>query len=175
MVVHPREAGAVEREWFVGGTVGYAFTDVSRYRWYDGAMAFGQARYGVTDALNLDFELKGAYYPKGSLFVPGALAGMTYVIDITRFVPEIGALAGVADFWTVSCGATANADGSAAPPLHPCGHDPRPELVIPAGFELRITDHFVFGAQFRYAFVFVGDITKEIGVGASFAFATGKK
>lgn len=154
--------------------MGYTFTDET-YRWYDGVIGFGQARYGITDAFNLDLELKASYYPKASQFVPGPRAGFTYVIDISRFVPEVGVLGGFDDFITLSCGPSKNLDGSAGPPARPCGHDLHPEVIIPAGFEFRITNHFVFGAQARYAFVFAGTVTKEMSIGASFAFATGKK
>ncbi len=167
-----RTASATEHQWFLGGSAGYGFID-ERYRWYDGAAGFVQGRYGLTDAFDLQLEVSTAYYPKAFQLVPGARAGMTYAIDISRWIPEIGALFGFDDVWTLSCPSTTLDLGKVAPPVRPCGHDLHPSLVIPASLEFRVTRHFALGAQFRYSFMFVGDVSKQITMGASASFMTG--
>ncbi len=167
-----RTASATEHQWSIGGATGYGYLD-DHYRWYAGSASFGQARYGLTDAFDLDLELTAAVYPKGSLFVPGARAGVLYILDVSRWIPQIGALVGFDDLWTLSCPGVVGTDGRLGAPIHPCGHDPHPSVVIPGGLELRVTRHFAIGAQFRYAFLFLGDVSKEITVGASAAFVTG--
>lgn len=167
-----RTASATEHQWSLGGTLGYGYLD-DTYRWYAGSAAFAQARYGFNDAFDLDLELSASVYPKGSLFVPGARAGVLYIVDVSRWIPQIGALVGLDDVWTVSCPPTKLTDGSAGPPVHACGHDLHPSLVIPGGLEFRVTKHFALGAQFRYQFIFIGDVSKQISVGATASFLTG--
>jgi hypothetical protein len=165
-------AEATEKQWSLGASAGYGYLD-DHYRWYAGGTGFAQARYGLTDAFDLDLELSAAAYPRGSLFVPGARAGVLYIVDVSRWIPQIGALVGVDDLWTLSCPATKQTDGTVGPPIHPCGHDVHPSVVIPGALEFRVTKHFALGAQFRYSFMFLGDVSKQITVGASAAFLTG--
>ena len=99
---------------------------------------------------------------------------MTYVVDVSRWIPQIGVLFGFDDVWTLACPATDLGNGKAGPPLRPCGHDLHPSLVIPGALEFRVTQHVALGAQFRYAFMFVGDVPKQLTIGASASFMTGK-
>ncbi|MFO0618243.1 MAG: hypothetical protein U0414_36960 [Polyangiaceae bacterium] len=162
MVAAPGSASATERQWFFGGSVGYAYIDETT-KWWDGGFVMGETRYGITDAIDFAADLNLGLYPAADQLVPSADVGLAYVLDVSRFVPHVGATIGLSDVITYGC-----PEG-----FRPCGHELYPVVGIPAGFDVRVTKHLSLGAHFRYGFMlFAGNATSQINVGASLAFAT---
>ncbi len=91
------EAEAFERQWHLGIDFGYALAG------FPEAVAGGyggglHVAYGITDAFNLrlqgDVTVFDLPEPATSALIYDAAFGVEYVIDILRWVPYIGALAG---------------------------------------------------------------------------------
>ncbi len=101
-LVAERSAGAVERQWHVGGDVGGAALDVGDTMHL--GVGFGlDATYGLTDQFNLVAEAQTSRLLPGSDpnvahsrptgLTSGAI-GATYVLDVLRWVPYGGILLG---------------------------------------------------------------------------------
>jgi len=158
----PAVAEATERQWFFGGSVGYAYIDET-YAWWDGGFVAGEMRYGITDAIDFSADLSLGFYPAADQVVPSVDAGLVYVLDISRFVPHVGVTVGLSDVVTYGC-----PEG-----FRPCGNELYPVLGIPAGFDVRVTKHLSIGSHFRYGFMlFGGDATSQLMIGGSIAFST---
>jgi hypothetical protein len=161
----PRTALATELEWHFGGTFGWSMRSVAQPddttvvdQGFEGALA---ARLGVSDAFDLTLSGGAAYYPEAAVVAPWGAAGVTYVIDVGRWIPHVGVDLGVTDFATVSC-----ADD---PTL--CVHDVRFTVGVPAGLEFRIVPEAIVGLRFRYAISVPGPLANQIFLGAYGAFA----
>lgn len=158
----PSVAEATERQWFFGGSVGYAYIDET-YKWWDGGFVAAEMRYGITDAIDFTTTLDLGFYPDADQIVPSVHAGLAYVIDISRFLPHVGVTLGVSDVVTYGC-----PEG-----FRPCGNELYPVVGVPAGFDFRVTKHLTVGAHFRYGFMlFGGDATSQMTLGGSIAFST---
>lgn len=158
----PTSAHATEKQWFFGGSVGYAYVDET-YKWWDGGFVAGEMRYGITDAIDFIGDLRLGFYPAADQILPSANAGLGYVLDISRFVPSVGVTIGLADVVTYGC-----PEG-----FRPCGNELYPVVGIPAGFDVRVTKHLTLGAHFQYGLFLVGgDVTSQASIGAAVMFST---
>jgi hypothetical protein len=160
-IAAPCRAFATEHQAFAGATVGYAYLD-EHYQWMSGLGMTGEVRYGVNDAIDLEFDASFYQYPTGKQAVPSTSAGLVYIVDVSRFIPQIGATFGVHDLITYSCSEKG---------ARPCGHEVHPSLSIPAAFDVRVTKHLSLGAHFRYSFL-LGSPSSEISIGGAMAFST---
>lgn len=135
-------------------------------------------RYGLTDALDLAFDAGVAGFPAQvvvpapdetssdapppepvpipDLLVPDTAGGVSYIVDVGRFIPHVGLQLGVADVIVLSC--------EDDPTL--CTHTIRATIGIPAGFEVRTVGPLVLGAHFRYRFLLGGDPGGSLFAGA---------
>lgn len=158
----PSVAEATERQWFFGGSVGYAFIEETFY-WWDGGFVAAEMRYGITDAIDFTTTLDLGFYPDAEQLVPSVHAGLAYVLDISRFLPHVGVTLGLSDVVTYGC-----PEG-----FRPCGNELYPVVGIPAGFDFRVTKHLSVGSHFRYGFMLLGgDATAQLTIGGSIAFST---
>lgn len=176
------EARATENEWHVGGAFGYSML-VSSFGSIHGAGGLVHVRYGLTDALDLAFDAGLSGFPAQvvvpsadaatdpeapppeavslpDLLMPDTAAGISYVIDVGRFIPHIGAQVGVTDLIVLTC----EQDPAA------CTHTVRATIGIPAGFEVRTVGPLVLGAHFRYRFLLAGDPGGALFAGVYAAF-----
>ena len=64
----PGVAEATERQWFFGGSVGYAYIDET-YKWWDGGFVAAEMRYGITDAIDFTTALDLGFYPDAEQIV----------------------------------------------------------------------------------------------------------
>ena len=96
----PRHAQAFEREWHMGGGLG--FTAYPRY--YSVGPALGlNGSYGLSDVFDLKLELLGSYhsYP-GERPLPSqwaaplsVVSGLSYKLDVLQWIPYAALLVGV--------------------------------------------------------------------------------
>jgi hypothetical protein len=171
------EARATENEWHVGGAFGYAML-VSSVGSIHGGGGMLHFRYGLTDALDLAFDAGVSGFPSQvlvpeideaapdappadpvtipELLVPDTAGGVSYVIDVGRFIPHVGVQVGVADVIVLSCEEDPNA----------CTHTVRATIGIPGGFEVRTVGPLVLGAHIRYQFLLTGDPGGALFAGA---------
>jgi hypothetical protein len=95
-----RSARAFEREWHLGAAAG-----VSNGQGLKLSPAVGAyAAYGLSDVFDLRLELTARGYHVGSELNPNALSGMvglTYKVDVLRWVPWAGVYAGYLAFLDV--------------------------------------------------------------------------
>ena len=94
LVLTEGSAFAVEREWHVGADGGLAFLG-TQSGWGAGA----HLTYGLSDAFNAMLELDVSHHGAGDDNTPSANVaslglGAAYTLDITRWVPYLGFLAG---------------------------------------------------------------------------------
>ncbi len=158
-------AGATEGEWHLGAAFGWALravpgpedTTITDHG-YEGALL---GRLGVSDAFDLTLTLGAAHYPEVDVVSPYAAAGVTYIVDVMRWIPHVGLDVGVADVVTQTC------------PDDPtlCAHDVRFVVAIPAGLELRIVPNAIVGLRFRYAFSIPAPLQNQMFLGVNGAFA----
>ncbi len=158
----PSPSFAFERQWQLGGSVGYTALMGPRATLH-GLGGGLHLTYGLTDALNLMADVNVSSHfsrldsapvdesgkPTGAmaatlpstLFASGAV-GVGYVVDVLQWVPSIGGLVGVADLVDTSgaCGAT---------PEAPC-HSLRLNLQVPFGLDYAISRSFAVGVGGRY-------------------------
>jgi hypothetical protein len=147
----PSRAGAYERQWQAGASFGYAALFGSgTLNGFGGGL---HLTYGLTDAFNAMARVEMTAYPgAGGVYVGSATAGVGYVVDILRWVPYIGAMAGPAD--VLSLGAACPAVGAAS-----CHLGARLDLSIPFGLDYQISRSFAVGAEGRYQLLLFGDQT----------------
>ena len=157
----PSRAFATEHQTFAGATLGYAYLD-EHYQWFSGFGGIGEVRYGLNDAVDLEFDASAYAYPTGRQIVPSTSAGLMYVFDVSHFIPQVGATMGLADVITYSC----------PKDQRPCGHELHAALSLPGSFDYRITRHLSLGAHFRYTFLFGHGASSQITIGGALAFST---
>jgi hypothetical protein len=145
-----------------------------------GAGGLVHVRYGLTDALDVAFDAGVSGFPSQvvvaspdpatpdvapepvelpDLMQLDTAAGVSYVVDVGRFIPHIGAQLGVSDVMVLAC--------EADPAL--CTHDIRFAIGIPGGFEVRVAGPLVLGAHVRYRFLLGGDPSGQLFTGLYFA------
>src|SRR5207248_2060755 len=127
-----REAGAVEHQFHLGASFGYAGVVGSDL----GASGLGgrvHFDYGITDAFMVMSRAELTAYPTTSVLVPSLAVGAGYVFDVLQFVPYVGAMGGVADLWSTApgCGATDATTGVVGAPCH----TPKLDLEVPFGMD----------------------------------------
>jgi len=134
----PRLAHATEGESDLSATAGITFLDARSKGIHVGGGGTVVARYGLTDAFDLVAELSLSVQPSLATNLYGVAGGAHYVVDISRFRPYLGLLAGVTDVSTTSCprrpSNVAEVEQS-RPPLFPCRDDFLPTGVIPFGLD----------------------------------------
>jgi hypothetical protein len=118
-------------------------------------------RVGVSDAFDLTLAVGASHFPEVDVVEPYAAAGVTYIVDVMRWIPHVGLDVGFADFITVAC------------PDDPtlCVHDARFVVGIPAGLEFRIVPSAIVGVRFRYAFSIPVPLQNQMFLGLNGAFA----
>ncbi len=163
VVAVPGRAHATEHQAFAGGSIGYAYLD-EHYQWFSGFGGIGEMRYGLNDAIDLEFDASAYAYPTGRQIVPGTSAGLLYVVDVSHFVPQVGATVGFTDIVTYAC----------PKDQRPCGSEYHVSVSLPGSFDLRITKHLSIGAHFRYTFLFPGQ-SSQITIGGGLSFSTAAK
>jgi len=162
----PRAAYATEHEWHLGGAFGWSMRSTAQPddmpsvvdNGFDGELT---ARFGLTDAFDLTLSGGAAFYPEADVVAPWGGAGMTYVIDISRWIPHVGVDLGITDFDRLTC------------PEDPalCGNDVRFTVGVPVGLEFRIVPQAVVGLRARYAISIPGALVNQLFVGAYGAWA----
>jgi hypothetical protein len=146
LLLHAPAAGAYERQWQAGGTVGYAMLAESGS---EHGVGLGlHLRYGLSDAFDAMLEMGGSYHPSSERLVAHGAAGVAYVFDVLQWVPYAGLTLG---------GYYLRA------PSPPCMAGPSTSCEgawlgasIPFGLDYRITRSFAVGAQGRYHLLFLG-------------------
>jgi len=145
-------AEAYERQWHVGGGLGYSLllnggsvptTATSLH----GLGATLHGTYGLTDAFNLMVQVDGSIAPGPTpVLLAGGGAGIGYVIDVLRWVPWAGVMVG----------------GYAVSAFDPCGAagetctSGRLGLSIPFGLDYQVSRSFTLGASGRYGVLLLG-------------------
>ncbi|MRG93602.1 hypothetical protein GF068_17030 [Polyangium spumosum] len=147
------EAEAYERQWHVGGGLGYSLllpggsiptTATSLH----GVGAAVHGTYGLSDAFNLMVQVDGSIAPgQTPVLLAGGGVGIGYVIDVLRWVPWAGVMAG----------------GYAVSALDPCGAagetgctSGRLGLSGLVGVDYQVTRSFTLGASGRYGVLLLG-------------------
>lgn len=153
--------GAVEREWHVGGSFGYAMLDFPRALPRHGFGGGVNVRYGLNDAIDLTMNASLFGYETDDRIAPATSVGISYVVDISRWIPTIGGTIGFMDLVAFRCDAE---------PIR-CGHMPILTLGIPATFEFRVVPEVPIGVRFEYQFLFLGTPGTQMFVGVYGAFA----
>ena len=144
-------AHAFEREWHLGGSIGYAPLFNPSLHGLGGG---GHLARGMTDSFNLVGELDVTYHPAGKLVIPSAAVGGTFNFDVLQVVPYVGALIGVADEAVVSgCSASCNAV--------------KLNLEVPFGADYQVSRSFSIGLAGRLQ-VFLANGPASVTVGPFF-------
>ncbi len=162
IVVLPAErALALEHEWHLGASAGYSYLSFDRAPGRNGFGGQIHARYGLTDAIDLSMSAGATNFFEDGRVLLGTSAGLAYVVDITRWIPTVGAHIGVVDILTTRC--------ELAPAL--CYHDIRPSVSVPISLEYRALPSFPVGVRFEGQFILLGEPSASISFGAYGAFA----
>jgi hypothetical protein len=85
-----RSASAFERQWHVGGDLGYSLYAPAYAGAQNGLRAGGHLAYGANDMFNIIADVNAAWFPDGNGFVFGGGAGAAYVFDVLSWVPWLG-------------------------------------------------------------------------------------
>lgn len=154
-------AGATEREWHVGASYGFAMIDFPRGLARHGTGGGVHARYGITDAIDVNMNAALYGFPGDDRLAPSTSAGLAYVLDVSRWFATVGLDAGVVDLIGVACD------------LGPqrCGHTLMPAVGLPVTLELRVLPQLPIGVRFEYQLLFLGGPSQQLFVGAYGAFA----
>jgi len=155
-------ADAYERQWHVGGGLGYALllnggaipTESSSLH---GLGADLHLTYGLNDTFNLLLQVDGSIAPGPTpVVLAGGSAGAAYVIDVLRWVPWVGLMAG----------------GYAVSALDPCSSADSPcttfrlGVTLPFGLDYQVTRSFTLGATGHYGLLLLGpegNVDQRIG------------
>ncbi|MDI1443980.1 hypothetical protein [Polyangium sp. 6x1] len=146
-------AEAYERQWHVGGGLGYSLvlpggsipTTATSLHGLGVAL---HGTYGLTDAFNLLVQVDGSFAPGAPpVILAGGGVGVGYVLDVLRWVPWVGVMAG----------------GYAVSALDPCGAagetgctSGRLGLSVPFGLDYQVSRSFTLGATGRYGVLLFG-------------------
>jgi hypothetical protein len=157
----PRELLAVEHEWHLGVAATYSRLVFDRSPTRNGLGGEALVRYGLTDAVDLSMSAWAAGFLEDQRLALGTSAGVAYVVDVSRWIPTIGAHVGVVDVVTTRC-------PEAYPEL--CAHDVRPMLAVPASLEFRAIDEVPLGLRFEYRLLLLGEPSSMLSFGVYGAF-----
>lgn len=157
IVAASSEASAYERQWQAGLGVGYAVL------MNDGGTPMAPASspgigsslsitYGISDAFNLMAHVDMSAHPGDApAFVYGGSIGISYVLDVLRWVPWVGATVG----------------GHGVSVLDPCVStndvsctNGRLGFSIPFGLDYQVSRTFSLGAMGRYGVLLFGNQDK---------------
>lgn len=156
----PREAAATEQEWYGGASFGHAQIDftygLARYGFGGGL----HSRYGLNDAIDLTMNAWLYGFAGDGRIAPGTSAGISYVVDVSRWIPSVGGTVGLVDVIGLSC---------EQDPAR-CRHDLRLALGIPVTFEFRALPDLPLGIRFEYQFLLIGEPSSQLFIGATGAF-----
>lgn len=141
-------AGAFERSWRAGGSLGYAAL-------FGGPNASGlggglHVTYGVSDSWNLMAATDVTLHPYPRWLFWSGTVGVTYVVDVLEWVPYAGALAGGAGIFSVNpnCGASI---------VEPCKAF-RIDLELPFGLDYHVTPRLAVGVAGRFRILLLGEV-----------------
>lgn len=133
-------ASAFEREWHLGGGVGFA----SAASGYGAGPAFGlHAAYGVSDVFDVRLELMGSHHGyevaevEQDTEILSAAALLSYKVDIISWVPHFGAGVGYYHFTT-------------DPPDGNAFRRDDVGLAIEGGLDYAVSRHFGLGVGARF-------------------------
>ncbi|MDI1434662.1 hypothetical protein [Polyangium sorediatum] len=149
-------AEAYERQWHVGGGLGYSLvlpglpgesipTTATSLHGFGAAL---HGTYGLTDTFNLLVQVDGSFAPGATpVVLAGGSVGIGYVVDILRVVPWFGVMAG----------------GYAVSALDPCGAagetgctSGRLGFSLPVGIDYQVSRSFTVGVSGRYGVLLLG-------------------
>ena len=135
MLAHP--AQATEGQWHIGAGPG-----LGTFAGVDSGTGFGfgvHGAYELSDMFNLQLELvasRHAFVDDEATGLYGAMAGMTYKLDVIEWVPYFGLMAGLFAF-----------DGDVRPdPLAKT----EPAIIVPLGMEYSFSRRLAVGVELRY-------------------------
>ncbi|NUP08491.1 MAG: hypothetical protein HOW73_20775 [Polyangiaceae bacterium] len=155
-------AFATEHEWHTGGSFGYAMIDFPRGLARNGFGGGFHARYGLTDAIDVTMNASLFGFPTDDRIAPQTTAGISYVVDVSRWFATVGVDAGVMDLIGVaSCDELPSR----------CGHIVMPAVGVPVTLEFRVVPEVPIGVRFEYQLLFLGGPSQAMFVGAYAAFA----
>jgi len=146
LLVFTRPARAFEREWHIGGGVGFASLPETDYA--TGVAAGIHAAYGLSDMFDLRLELMASrhtYPPIEVPFTPAALllsaaAGPAYKLDVGDWIPYAALLVGYYAF----LGNSPSVLGLETPP------DQSPGASVALGLDWGPLPHLGLGLQIRF-------------------------
>jgi len=145
IVLAPSPARAYEHQWHIGGALGYALTIDPTYNGFGGGV---HLTYGLTDAFNAMVELDLTAHPGADALVGSGSIGAGYVLDILEWVPYVGLMAGVYDFFSYGGG---------------CGGKGEPGCIatrigfsVPVGLDYLVSRSLAIGVAGRYHILPIG-------------------
>lgn len=154
IVATSSEADAYERQWQAGLSAGYTQlvnvggTNVPAAS-YPGVGSSFSLTYGVSDAWNIIGHADFSFHPGATpVAMYGASAGVSYVIDIVRWVPWLGVTAG-------GYGVSA-LDPCVATDAAPCTNG-RLGLSFLGGLDYQVSRRFSIGGGGRYTALLFGN------------------
>jgi opacity protein-like surface antigen len=151
------EADAYERQWQAGFSAGYAQlvnqgATAAPLGSYPGIGATFSLTYGLSDAWNIIGHVDGSIHPGATpVAMYGGGAGVSYVIDVVRWVPWLGVTAGGYGVTALDpCVATTDA---------PCTNG-RLGLSLLGGLDYQLSRSFSIGGGGRYTVLLFGNQNK---------------
>jgi len=173
----PGPARATEGETDVSATAGVTFLDARGKGVHVGTGGMIGARRGITDAFDLAAELSLFLQPSIGSTLYGAAGGFHYVVDVARFRPHLGVLAGVTDLATTSCDRRPSnlvEVEQTRPPLFSCGDELLLTGIVPFGLDWAPDAPIRIGFASRIAVMpfrdDVPDMLLHITLGGSFTW-----
>lgn len=157
LIVLPREAEATEHELYGAVSLGHAQIDFTHGLARYGFGAGLHSRYGLNDAIDLTMNAWLYGFASDGRIAPGTSVGISYVVDVSRWIPSVGATVGVVDVIGLSC---------EQDPAR-CRHDVRLALGVPITFEYRVLPDLPIGIRFEYQLLFVGEPSSQLFIGAT--------
>ncbi len=155
-------AVAYERQWHLGGSLGYAL-DGDASGLANGIAAGAYGAYGLNDTFNAIASLEASYRPGSRLGVASASVGAAYVFDVLRWVPYVGLTAGAFELASLDAACTKASCRST-----------RFGASVPLGLDYELNRSFAVGGQARYDFLPSSDgITHQLTLSARAEYSWG--
>lgn len=147
-LLSPERAGAYERQWHAGVSLGYAalFGDTTSNGFGGGL----HLAYGISDSFNLMADLYTTAHPSTDWTLTSLGLGAAYVLDVLQWVPWAGVEVGPAVL-----GSTDKGCGASGP--EPCAA-PRFDVAIPFGLDYRISRSFTVGVTGHFQVLVPGPL-----------------
>jgi hypothetical protein len=139
-------AAAYEHQWRAGVDFGYAALFDPTSHGYGGGL---HLRYGLTDTFDLMAQADVSAHPYRQWLIAGGGVGAAYVVDVLRWVPYVGVIAGGAGVFSTdpACGLSI---------AEPC-RSFRINLEIPFGLEYQVSRRFSVGVAGRFQLLLLGE------------------